>query len=320
MASPESRESSRSAVLAPSCSLIVAADHGRRKATDCGKMYLLVAGHLPVVRIDGALSQMWFRRIGHDLRHLHNIDAYAVVLLVFVFAVLSVTGDILPSNARWAALFVGLGVLVFRITLPDYLESSVDEVLNDRSAFEDKPFSARLRGAQEIWVFAPSAINLLTPQNCETIRTTILANPDGAVRVVVLDPAAESAVQLATRQLDDSLDFPSQLFRSSLEATVRQLQRMAAWRERGSFEYRLADYSPGFSLVAIDPGGRSGVVIVEFHGFHNQVTNNRMHIELTRAISDQWYTYWLGQFDRMWQTAHAATRGEHEDPAAAELA
>jgi hypothetical protein len=244
-----------------------------------------------------------FRRIGRDLRQLCNIDAYAVALIVFVFAVLSITGDILPTNARWAVLLVGVGVLVFRMTLPENYEGSADDVLKDRSAFEDKPFSARLREASELWVFAPSAINLLAPQNCDTLRTTILAKPDGVVRVVVLDPAAETAVQLATQQLDDSLDYPSELFRSSLNATVKQLQRMAAWHERGSFEYRLADSNPGFSLVAIDPATRNGAVIVEFHGFHNQVTNTRMHIELTQAISEQWYTYWLGQFGRIWQAA-----------------
>jgi hypothetical protein len=244
------------------------------------------------------------RRIGHDLRQLRHIDAYAVALIAFVFAVLSIVGDILPINARWTVLLVGVGVLVFRLTLPEYYEGSADDVLKDRSDFEDKPFSARLREASEVWIFAPSAINLLAPQNCDTIRTTILASPDGVARVVVLDPAEETAVQLATRQLDDSLDVPSsQLFRSSLEATVRRLQRMARWQERGSFGYRLASYNPGFSLVAIDPGARHGVVIVEFHGFHNQVTNTRMHIELTRAVSDQWYSYWLGQFDRIWQAA-----------------
>jgi hypothetical protein len=136
-----------------------------------------------------------FRRIGRDLRQLRNIDAYAVALIVFVFAVLSVAGDILPANARWAVLLVGVWVLVFRVTLPDHYESAADDILKDRSSFEDKPFSARLREASELWVFAPSAINLLAPQNCDTIRTTILANPDGVVRVVVLDPAAEAAVQ-----------------------------------------------------------------------------------------------------------------------------
>lgn len=246
-----------------------------------------------------------FRRIGHDLRQLRNVDAYAIALLVFVFAVLSMAGDILSDNARWAVLLIGVGVLVFRVTLPDRYEGSADDVLKDRTAFEDRPLSARLREATELWVFAPSAINLMTPQNCDTIRTAILAKPDGAVRLAVLDPAAETAVQFATWQLEASLDFPSQVFRSSIEATVRQLRRMAAWRERGSFEYRLAAYNPGFSLVAIDPGTRHGVVIVEFHGVHNQVTGDRMHIELSRATSDQWYTYWLAQFERIWQAAQA---------------
>ncbi len=260
---------------------------------------------------DGTETNMraLIRRIGHDLRRLRNIDAYAVALLAFVFALLSLMSDVLPDNARWTVLLVGVGLLVFRVTIPDRDEGSADDVLKDRSAFEDKSFPARLREASELWVFAPSAINLLAPQNCDTIRTTILANPDGVVRVVVQDPTAETAVQLATRQLDDSLDFPSQLFPSSLAATVGQLQRMAAWQARGSFDYRLAAYNPGFSLVAIDPGTRRGVVIVEFHGFHNQVTNTRMHIELTRALSEQWYTYWLGQFDRIWHAAQPGLAG-----------
>ena len=242
-------------------------------------------------------------RIGHDLKHLHNVDAYAVALVAFAFAALSVAGDTLPENPRWAVLLVGVGLLVFRITLPERYEGAIDGLLEDRSAFESTPFSARVRTAGELWVFAPSGINLLAPQNCDDLRTTILKNPDGKVRVVVLDPAAEDAVQLATRQLDDSLDYPSQLFRSSLEATSRQLERMATWPVRGSFDYRFLDYNPGFSLVAVDPATSHGVVIVEFHGFHNQVTNTRMHIELSRTGSEHWYAYWLDQFDRIWRAA-----------------
>ena len=61
--------------------------------------------------------------------------------------------------------------------------------------------------------------------------------------------------------------------------------------------------------LTIDPTDRHGVVIVEFHAFHNQATSSRMHIELTRAASDQWYSYWLGQFDRIWQAAHEPGTG-----------
>src|SRR5262249_31348097 len=131
-----------------------------------------------------------------------------------------------------------------------------------------------------------------------------LSRPDGAVRVVVLDPAQEAAVQLATRQLDDALDYPMQDFAPSLHAAIRVLNGMATWRITGSFEYRLIDYNPGFSLVAIDPTARNGRVIVEFHAFHNEATSSRMHIEIDRRQSTHWYAYWTDQFARIWGSAH----------------
>lgn len=110
-------------------------------------------------------------------------------------------------------------------------------------------------------------------------------------------------MQLATRQLDDSLDYPVQDFRASLQATMHQLGIMASWHLRGSFDYRLLDYNPGFSLVSIDPATRKGHVIVEFHGFHNEATSSRMHIEISRRQSDYWYTYWTNQFSRIWEAS-----------------
>jgi hypothetical protein len=252
----------------------------------------------------------FLRRIGHDLRHLRNVDAYAVALVACVFAAFSVAGDALSVNARWAVVLVGIGLLVFRMTLPERYGSVADDLLKDRSAFEGAQFPVQLRQASELWVFAPAGINLLSPQTCGTIRTTLLDRPDSVVRIAVLDPAAKGAVEQATQQLDDSLDCPPQLFRSSLEATIRQLQRLAASPTRGSFAYRLLGFNPGFSIVAIDPGTRKGVIIVEFHGFHNEVTSARMHIELTRASSEQWYGYWLGQFEGIWRAAREPTPRE----------
>ena len=47
-----------------------------------------------------------------------------------------------------------------------------------------------------------------------------------------------------------------------------------------------------FSLISIDPTTRKEHVIVEFHGFHNEATSSRMHVEVTRRQSDYWYAYW----------------------------
>jgi hypothetical protein len=242
------------------------------------------------------------RRMGHDIKHRRNLDAYAVAALAVVFAVLSIVGDNVADGPRWAALLAGVGLLVYRVTVPDAL-GGADDVLNDRATFEAVPLQVRLRAAREVWIFAPSAVNLLAPHNCDTLRTTVLNDLNGVVRVVVLDPASESAVQLAIRHLDDSLDQPLQMFRSSLEATIQQLRRLTRRPLKGTFEYRLLDYNPGFSLVAFDPGARNGVVIVEFHGFHNELTSSRMHIEISRTDTEHWYAYWLDQFDDIWQAA-----------------
>lgn len=198
------------------------------------------------------------RRIGDDIRHLRNIDAYAIAMVALVFGFFSAAGDVLPVNARWAVVLIGLSLLVFRMTLPEEYNCSVDDVLKDRTDFEKTSFSSRLRHARELWIFAPSAVNLLTPQTCDAIRSTLLDDSDGVVRIAVLDPRADAAVGIATRQLDESLDLPSQLFPSSLGTTILQLKRMAGWKTKGSFEYRLLDYNPGFSMIVIDPSARHG--------------------------------------------------------------
>lgn len=242
------------------------------------------------------------RRVGRDLRNRRNIEAYAVAGLAIVFAVLSVIGDVVPVNLRWAALFAGLALLVYRLTLPEHAGTAA-ELLRDRTSFDDRPFTALLDRAREVWIFAPSAVNLLHQRTCDTLRAKVLNRSDGTVRIVVLDPQQQDALRLAARQLDDSLDYSMQQLEPSLATTLQRLRLMNSWTVSGSLEYRLLDYNPGFSLVAVDPSERHGVILVEFHGFHNESTTSRMHIELRRSDSQHWYAYWIDQFDHIWHTA-----------------
>jgi hypothetical protein len=243
------------------------------------------------------------RRIAKDLRNREYIDAYSVALVAFGLAIFSLVPDLVPDALKWAAVLGGVGLLVLRITIPDIRAGSADELLNDRFAFDRTPFSERLDGASEVWIFAPTGVNILSAHNCELMRNKILAKPDGMLRIVVLDPSNESAVQLAVRQLDDSLDYPIQDFRDSLATTEHQLRAMRAWKVSGTFGYKHLDYNPGFSLVAVNPSSRDGRIIVEFQGFHNEATSSRMHIELTRQQSERWYGYWTEQFQRIWDAA-----------------
>jgi hypothetical protein len=244
-----------------------------------------------------------WRRVAHDLKNRRFVDAYSAALVGFVLAVLSLIGDIVPDQVRWAVLLAGVGFLALRVTVPEAGIRSADDILQDRFAFDEKSLPERLKNAKEIWIFAPTAVNLLSAHNCDLLRTGILSRPGGVVRVVVLDPAQEAAVKIATRQLDDSIDFPVQEFSSSLQTTLQLLRAVASWNLTGTFEYRLLDYNPGFSLVAVDPGSRNGHIIVEFHGFHNEATSSRMHVEIARNQSEQWYEYWTEQFTRIWHAA-----------------
>jgi len=245
------------------------------------------------------------QQLSQDLVRRRNIDAYLVALISFAFAIMSLFGDVVAEELRWAAMLAGVGLLVYPVTLPDDVAGSFDDLLADRSAYDQKPLPVRLKTASDLWVFAPSGVNLLSTAFCDTLRESVLARTDGVVRIVVLDPGNAQAVALAVRQLDDSLAYPIQSFPEALADTTERLETMSRWQCEGSFEYRLLDYNPGFSLVAIDPEARHGVIIVELHGFHNETTSGRMHLELTRELSERWYTYWAGQFDHIWQAAHS---------------
>lgn len=243
------------------------------------------------------------RRILDDVKHRRHLDAYAVAVVAFTFMVLTLIDSVVSEQLRWAVLLAGVGLLVYRLTVPESPVSGLDDLLHDRTSFEDNRLPDRLRTAREVWIFGPSAVNVLSAHHCELLRRGPLARPGGTLRVVVLDPDEEIAMRLAVRQLDDALDYPVQDFRSSLRITLDQLRTMADWATAGDLQWRLLDYNPGFSLVAVDPSTRHGSVIVEFHAFHNETTSSRMHLELTRRGSECWYRYWIDQFDHIWQTA-----------------
>jgi hypothetical protein len=221
-------------------------------------------------------------------------------------ALLSILGDVASDDVKWAAALAAFSVLLYRETTrsAEIVEGCVN--VADRSEFETYSLSVRLEKCQELCVFAPSAVNLLSAQVCDVIRRHVLSSPSGRVRVVVLDPENSGAIALATRQLDDSLDFPVQSFPRSLEASVEQLRTMRGWATSGRLEIRYLDRNPGFSIVLVDGHARSGEAIVEFHGFHNEATNSRMHLRLMSERDEPWFSYWRGQFDHIWQAGRPA--------------
>jgi hypothetical protein len=248
-----------------------------------------------------SLRRFW-KRVIADFRARRNLDVYILSGFTAFLIFVSLIGEV-PESLKSIALFGSLSLLVLNIATPRTSAGNLDDYLNDRSKLGS--FSDRIRGTRKLWIYAPSAANILRTENAEAIRKEILAYPDGEFRVIIQDPDATHAMAILKKQLDESIDYQVQHLPDEIQHTLRQLELIKSWKVQGRFEYKLLEYGPGFSLVAVDAHKNNGVVIVETHGFHNESTDARMNIEIVKIDSERWFTYWTSQFDHMWQAAKA---------------
>lgn len=245
--------------------------------------------------------QRTLKRISNDLLHRRNIEVYVVSALALLLAIAGLIDDLLSDQVKFAVILAALSLLVFRISDPEQTAGGLDDYLNDRTAFV--PIPELIKGAKKLWIYGPSSINILNHDNVIAIRNEILSKPDGEFRVLIQDPEETEALKIAVRQLDENIDFKVQDLPKAIQDTLLTLQNIEKWPRQGVFDYRLLPFNPGFSMVAVDADKSSGVVIVEFYGFYHEHTGSRMHISITRAESERWYTYWSEQFRKMWEAA-----------------
>jgi hypothetical protein len=205
----------------------------------------------------------------------------------------------LPDRLAQAVVLAGLAFLILWTTSPRAAEPgagvSLDTVLRDRDAYGS--FSELLDGTTELWMYAPTGVNVLLRHTADIRRW--MERRGTSARVVMLDP--DSGALDATRlQLDQSTDFDS-----ALQASLATVARLDALE---GFELKLLATNPGFSLVVLDPGRVGGRLIVEFHGFQDDSIGDRMHVEIHRSQSLHWFEYWVGRFEAIWSAAREPSR------------
>ncbi|MEZ4668924.1 MAG: hypothetical protein R3E39_13540 [Anaerolineae bacterium] len=232
-----------------------------------------------------------FRRVLNDVLAFRNIEAYVIVIIAVGLAVLGVLDDAVPDNWKISAILAGLALLVFQTTNPEHEAPDLDAVLQSRQTMGS--FPDRIKGARTLWIYGPSAVNLL--RDMPFIKREILEK-NGKVRVIIQDPNSQSGMDILHDQMDKTTDLAN-----SIRMSLDILKNASQW---GGIEYRLLPYSPGFSMVAVDPDKRDGQIIVEFIGFRNDLITDRMHVEITRSQSQHWFDHWVNQYEAMWNAAH----------------
>ena len=242
-----------------------------------------------------------FSRIGRDFAAGRHIESYVIVLVTVVIAVAGLVDDLIPDSVKLSVILAALGLIVFSLTRPAETKASIEDYLHNRP--ELGQFADRVQKARKLWIYGASATNILDGNNLDAIRRSILGDPKGELRVIIQNPDAADAVRLLKRQLDESVDYHHQDLPVEIAKTLRKFETIRSWNTPGSFDGRLLDYSPGFSLAIFDPDRPSGTVVLEVYGWHLQSTSERMSIEISQAASPRWFRYWVEQYEFMWADA-----------------
>lgn len=242
-------------------------------------------------------------RIAHDFSAGRHIESYVIVLIAAVIAAVGLIDDVVPDSVKMSVILAALALIVFSLTRPAEAKASIEDYLHNRP--ELGPFADRVKNARKLWIYGASATNILEGSNLDAIRRSILADAKGELRVIIQNPDAADAVRLLKRQLDESVDYHHQDLPVEIAKTLSKFQTIRSWNIPGTFEGRLLDYSPGFSLAIFDPDRPSGTVVLEVYGWHLQSTSERMSIEISQAASPRWFRYWVEQYEFMWADAKA---------------
>lgn len=233
------------------------------------------------------------RRISTDILSGKNIETYVVTAIALLVAIVSVVEDVVPLDLQMAAILAALALLVFKTSEPPNRTVDLDSILLDRQSYG--PFREFIHGGSVFWVYGPSAVNVLT--NSPDLEREIL-NRGGSIRVLLQDPKEEASIELLHQQLDDM----SYLLTDDIRRSISILETLKKRHER-QISYRFLPFSPGYSMVVVDPDGREGRLVIEFFGYESQSINDRMHIVIRRNQSNYWFEYWASQYEAMWNAA-----------------
>ncbi len=232
------------------------------------------------------------RRVITDISAGRQIEAYALTIIALGVTVATMLDDALSLDVQMAVLLAGVGLLVFKTTIPVEKEIDLDRVLRDRQSYG--ALRDFIRGGHEFLIAAPSAVNVL--MSSPDIEREIL-DRGGKMRVLLQDIDQTASVAILHQQLDKM----SHLLENDVARSTTILE--ALMRQHKHVDFRLTPFSPGYSLIIVDPDGRDGRLIVEFFGYSADSINDRMHIEIHRHQSQYWFEYWTKQFEIMWEKA-----------------
>jgi len=130
------------------------------------------------------------------------------------------------------------------------------------------------------------------------------------IRILVVDPDSVALKMSAERSISpDDTDY----YRVRLDATFREIaylfKRLEEFKaiqgnspKAGNLYVRLLSYAPSFGIISFDTHQDNGIAFIEIYP-HKFGHKSPPTFDLTPKRDGNWYTYFVDQFDEMWNAA-----------------
>jgi hypothetical protein len=243
-----------------------------------------------------------------------TIVALLVSAVATTFGIIQNNQGLLLAGIALTLTFLAASLIRDRLNR----ETLSEQIAELRKSLPDKPsataffrpmqgFDVRLKNATKIDLCGVSLTSMVSTYFA-TLRSRIEAGVE--LRILVIDPKS-SAIEMTSERSTNPKD--TMYYRRRLDSTFSDLtylhkfagdmkQRGRKGAKTGSLTVKLLSYAPSFSIVSLDSRDKEGLVQVEIFP-HKFGFKARPVFTLSLDNDGEWYTYFVEQFEQMWNTA-----------------
>ena len=250
---------------------------------------------------------------------LHNYDAAFTIGVGIVAGFFGVLGGNDQQSILLGVISATLAALSYSLIRDRRNRETLSEQIAElRRSLPDRPsakaffrpmhdFEIRLKNATKIDLCGVSLTSTVST-HFATLRSRIEAGAE--LRILVIDPKS-SAIKMTSERSTNPKD--TLYYRRRLDSTFSDLSYLHKFADdmkekgrkgsrTGSLSVKLLSYAPSFSVVSLVSADKEGLVQVEIFP-HKFGFKARPVFTLSLDNDGEWYTYFVEQFEQMWNAA-----------------
>jgi hypothetical protein len=248
---------------------------------------------------------------------LNNFDTLVAILISILATAIGIFGGsqfllLAGISATLAILSVGL--------IRDRMHREVlgGQIAELKMSLPDRPSAvAFFRTRPEFLSFIQTATHIdmcgVTLTNTINMQFSALRErleAGAKIRILLIDPESQAIDMSAQRSINPK---DTEYYRRRLESSLSDLTYLYKFNEdikqirkrasrAGSLSVRLLSYAPSFGMTSLDAEKKQGILYVEIFP-HKLGYKTAPKFELTSNNDKKWYSYFLEQYEQMWDAA-----------------